>query len=64
MVEKQKPQYDMVKRAAVLIKKPQTATFEDIQRMSGRILDDEKNAPKANKTVPKPSRASILYKKR
>lgn len=54
MPDKQKPQYDVVKRATKLIKDPSSATPTDIQRMAGRILDDERNSPDPNKTVPKP----------
>jgi len=54
MTEKQKPEYDVVKRAAVLIKSPEKATPTDIKRMASRIQNDEKNAPQANKAVPKP----------
>lgn len=54
MTEKQKPEYDVVKRAAVLMKHPEKATEKDIQRMASRIQNDEKNAPQPNKTVPKP----------
>lgn len=54
MTEKQKPEYDVVKRAAVLIKKPELATPTDVKRMASRIQNDEKNAPQPNKTVPKP----------
>jgi hypothetical protein len=63
MPEKQKPEYDIVKRAAELFKDPQSATPTDIKRMASRIMNDEKNAPQPNKTIPKPSRASKLYKK-
>jgi hypothetical protein len=54
MVEKQKPEYDIVKKAAQAIKDPKTATPEDIKRFAARILNDEKNAPTPNKTIPKP----------
>ncbi len=64
MVEKQKPEYDVVKRAAVLIKDPKLATPTDVKRMASRIFNDEKNAPQPNKTVPKPSAASRRYTKR
>ena len=66
MVEKQKPQYDIVKRAAELIKNPQSATPEDIKRLSARVLDDERNAPQPNRVVPKPRPRTIaddLYEK-
>jgi hypothetical protein len=65
MVEKQKPEYDVVKRAAHLIREPQSATPDDIKRLCARILNDEKNAPAPNKTVPKPRARTIadLYKK-
>jgi hypothetical protein len=64
MVEKQKPEFDIVKRAAVLIKDPQSATLKDVQRMASRIFNDEKNAPEPNKTVPKPSKAESRYGKK
>jgi hypothetical protein len=62
MPEKQKPEYDVVKKAAHLINTPEDATLEDIKRMSARILNDERNAPDPNKTVPK-SKLSLLYNK-
>jgi hypothetical protein len=54
MAVKQKPEYDVVERAAQILKDPRTATQEDAKRMAARILDDERNAPKPNRTVPKP----------
>lgn len=54
MTEKQKPEYDLVKRATKLMDDPSKATRADIKRMASRILNDEKNAPQPNKTVPKP----------
>jgi hypothetical protein len=54
MVEKQKPEFDIVKVASKAIKDPKAATLKDIERMASRILNDEKNAPDPNKTVPKP----------
>ena len=53
MPEKQKPEYDLVKRAARLMSHPQEATPEDIKRLAARVMSDEKNAPEANRTVPK-----------
>jgi hypothetical protein len=58
MPEKQKPEYDLVKRAARLMSHPQDATHEDIKRLAARVMSDEKNAPDANKTVPKPKVAA------
>jgi hypothetical protein len=52
MVEKQKPEYDVVKRAAHLMKKPEDAKPKDIKRMAGRILNDEKNAYSAQHLGP------------
>jgi len=52
---RQKPEYDIVKRAAVLEKAPEKATLTDIKRMASRIQNDEKNAPQPNKTIPKPA---------
>jgi hypothetical protein len=49
MAEKQKPQVDIVKRAAKLIKDPAAATKSDIKRMAARILDDQKNDPEPHK---------------
>ena len=65
MPEKQKPEYDIVKRAAKLFKDPQSATATDIKRMASRLMNDEKNAPQPNKVVPKPkqSRAEKRYSK-
>jgi hypothetical protein len=60
MAVKQKPEFDLVKRAADLIKKPEDATKTDIKRMASRILDDERNAPTPNKTVPKPAVKATL----
>jgi hypothetical protein len=54
MPVKQKPKYDVVKRAAVLEKDPSSATLIDVKRMASRIMNDEKNAPLPNKVVPKP----------
>jgi hypothetical protein len=54
MTEKQKPQADIVKIAARVLKDPNTATQHDAQRMAARILDDEKNDPQPNKTKPRP----------
>lgn len=54
MPVRQKPEYDIVKRAAVLEKEPEKATLADIKRMASRIQNDEKNAPQPNKMVPKP----------
>jgi hypothetical protein len=58
MAEKQKPEYDLVKRAARLMSHPQDATHEDIKRLAARVMSDEKNAPDQNKTVPKPKAAA------
>jgi hypothetical protein len=43
MVEKQKPEYDIVKQAAKAIKDPASASPKDIKRFAARILNDEKN---------------------
>ena len=56
MVEKQKPEYNVVKRAAELFKDPKSATATDVKRFASRILNDEKNAPQPNKSVPKPTK--------
>jgi len=58
MAEKQKPEYDLVKRAARLMSHPQDATHEDIKRLAARVMSDEKNAPDQNKMVPKPKAAA------
>jgi hypothetical protein len=42
---------------------PELATKTDIKRLSSRALNDEKNAPQPNKTVPKPSGADRRYGK-
>jgi hypothetical protein len=55
MAEKQQPQFDIVKRAAQILKDPRTATIEDARRMAARILDDERNDPQLNRVDPKPS---------
>ena len=61
MVEKQKPEYDVVKWAAALLHDPRTATLEDVRRMASRIINDERNAPEPNRTVPKPpSKLALL----
>lgn len=52
MPEKQKPEYDLVKRAARSMSHPQDATH-DIERLAAGVMSDEKNAPDANKTEPK-----------
>ena len=54
MPDIQKPRYDVVKRAAEILKDPRTATPQDAQRMAARIMDDERNSPKPNQTSPKP----------
>ena len=63
MPVKQKPEYDVVKAAAKAMKDPQSATLIDIERMASHILNDEKNAPEPNATVPKPrsARSRTLY---
>jgi transcriptional regulator with XRE-family HTH domain len=48
---------DVVKRAAELAKDPTSATPADVRRMASRILNEEKNTPKPNQTVPKPRSA-------
>lgn len=62
MPVKQKPEFDVVERAARLIKDPQSATPTDIKRMASHILNDEKNAPRPNRTVPKPRSSSVEKK--
>jgi len=52
--EKQKPQADIVRIAARIIRNPETATQRDAQRMAARILDDERNDPQPNRTKPMP----------
>jgi hypothetical protein len=54
MPERQKPEYDVVKRAAKLMDDPKKATLTDVKRMASRILNDERNAPEPNKVKPKP----------
>jgi len=53
MAEKRKPEYDIVLRAVRLMKDPGLATKAGIRRLASRILNDEKNAPRPNLTVPK-----------
>jgi hypothetical protein len=53
MAEKEKPQADIVRIAARVIKNPETATQRDAQRMAARILDDQRNDPKPNRTKPR-----------
>jgi hypothetical protein len=64
MVEKQKPEFDVVKIASRVFKDPQSVTPGEAKRMASRILNDEKNAPQPNKTVPKPSFRSVMYRKK
>lgn len=64
MPDIQKPQYNVVKRAAEIMKDPQTATAEDARRMAPRILDDERNSPKPNRTAPKPTKPTKRYSQR
>jgi hypothetical protein len=45
MVEKHKPQEDIVHKAAIFMTHPEKATPEDIKRMAARILDDQRNDP-------------------
>jgi hypothetical protein len=53
MAEKEKPQPDIVKKAAKFMKDPSSATPTDIKRMAARILDDQKNDPQPHKPKPK-----------
>jgi len=45
MSEKQKPQEDIVHKAAIFMTHPEKATHEDIKRMAARLLDDQRNDP-------------------
>jgi hypothetical protein len=49
MAEKQKPIPAIVKKAATLIKHPETATKADVKSMAARILDDQKNDPEPHR---------------
>jgi hypothetical protein len=48
MAEKQKPIPAIVKKAARLMKHPEDATKADIKSMAARLLDDQKNDPRAH----------------
>jgi hypothetical protein len=56
MAEKHKPVPRIVKRAAVLINDPQSATSRDIREMSSRILNDQKNDPEPGRPSPEDRR--------
>ncbi|HCX30945.1 MAG TPA: hypothetical protein DHU55_14440 [Blastocatellia bacterium] len=60
MAEKQKPARDLVKAAAKGLKKPKTMKLKTIQRISGRLLDDQKNDPQPHKPAPhkKPAKSA------
>jgi hypothetical protein len=45
MAEKQKPEEDIVHKAASFMTHPEKATHEDIKRMAARLLDDQRNDP-------------------
>lgn len=51
MTVKQKPIPAIVKKAAILIKHPETATKRDVKEMAGRLLDDQRYAPKPHKPM-------------
>ncbi len=53
MAEKEKPMPAIVKKAAILIKHPETATKNDIKSMAARILDDQKNDPEPHRPTRK-----------
>jgi hypothetical protein len=53
MAEKEKPLPGIVRVAARVIKKPETATKQDIKSMAARILDDQKNDPQQHRPVNK-----------
>jgi hypothetical protein len=50
----QKPEYDVVQLASAIMNNTRVATQEDARRLAGRILDDQKNAPKPNALYPNP----------
>jgi hypothetical protein len=52
MVVKQKPAKPLVHRAAEALRSGK-ASKKTIQEMAGRILDDQKNAPKKHKVAAK-----------
>lgn len=58
MSEKQKPQADIVKIAAKLLRDPKSVhlTQTDKQRLGARIMDDQKNDPVKNRAAPKKPR--------
>ena len=56
MVEKQSSEYGIVRRAAKLFNDPEFATPTDVKRMASRLLNDEKNAPNAEKSRSKPTK--------
>lgn len=60
MVERQKPEYDVVSEAAKVLADSRSSALN--KRFAARILDDERNAPESNRTVPKPvSKADKRY---
>lgn len=58
MPEKEKPIPAIVKKAAHLMKHPETATKTDIKSMAARILDDQRNDPQPHR----PTRKRNWYK--
>lgn len=63
MTVKQKPLPAIVKKAAVLIKNPESATRKDIKEMASRILNDQDYAPQPHKPM-RPGRIVKLAKKK
>jgi hypothetical protein len=53
MARKQKPELDLVKKAARALSDPKTASLKTIRRMAAVILDDQEFDPQPHR--PKPS---------
>ncbi len=49
MARKQKPEPDLVEKAARALKNPKTASLKTIQRMAAVILDDQEYDPQPHR---------------
>ena len=61
MPEYQKPQPDLIKVAARVMKHPETVTILEAQRMAARLMDDQKNDPEPHQPTPPRSRPALRY---
>jgi beta-phosphoglucomutase-like phosphatase (HAD superfamily) len=49
MARKQKPEPDLVAKAAKALKNPKTASLKTVQRMAAVVLDDEQYDPQLHR---------------